>query len=209
MNGPLSDTDNALLRAWRRGELDEGARHAFEMRLFLEPSLLEAAQVDQAFEAGLKQRLPSAANDPAAAPQRPWMLLAAAAVGALAMLPFLYLAPPSAPPLHGNVEWVNVDVRRSSGLEPVLIEPRRATGVVAMELPAPAGTDGPFRARLRGIDGSAAVLDVTDLQAADGVLSLAFARNALPAGTYVVELHGGADGEAPASAPLSFRYRPD
>jgi hypothetical protein len=207
MNGPLTDSDNALLRAWRRGELDEASRHAFEMRLFLEPTLLEAAQLDQGFEAGLRQGLPVAANDPGIGRPRRWTLLAAAAVGALAVLPFLHMTPPGEP-LRGNVEWVTVDVRRSSGAsEPMLVEPRAATGVVAMELPAPAGA-GPYRARLRGIDGSQAMLDVTGLHAADGVLSLAFARDALPAGTYLIEIRGGGATDELVAAPLSFRYRP-
>jgi hypothetical protein len=210
MHGPISDSDNLLLRAWRRGELDDATRHAFETRLFLEPTLLEAAQIDQAFDAGIQHTLPRAANESPAPRlrQRSWpALAAAAAVGALAVLPFLFLMQP-AEELRGNVEWVNVDVRRSTAAEPLLVQPRPATGVVALEVPAPAGVAGPYRARLRGIDGNPAVLDVTDLHPADGVLSLAFSRNALPAGVYAIEISGEAGDSAPA-APLRFRYRPD
>jgi hypothetical protein len=210
MHGPLSDADNLLLRAWRRGELDEATRHAFETRLFLEPTLLEAAQIDQGVDAGIRHGLPMAANEtPAPAPrQRSWpALAAAAAVGALAILPFMYMMQPTQE-LRGNVEWVNVDVRRSTTSEPLLVQPRASTGVVALEVPAPAGIAGPYRARLRGIDGSPAVLDVSDLHSADGVLSLAFSRNALPAGVYAVEI-SGEGGAAAGAAPLRFRYRPD
>jgi hypothetical protein len=209
MHGPLSDTDNLLLRAWRRGELDDAARHAFETRLFLEPTLLEAAQIDQAFDAGINRALPGAANEVPAPTMRrsSWpALAAAAAVGALAVLPLMFLAQPPQE-LRGNVEWVNVDVRRSTSAEPLLVQPRPTTGVVALEVPAPAGSSGPYRARLRGLEGSPVVLDVPDLHPADGVLSLAFSRNALPAGVYAIEI-SGEDGAAPAAA-LRIRYRPE
>jgi hypothetical protein len=209
MHGPLSDADNLLLRAWRRGELDEATRHAFETRLFLEPTLLEAAQIDQAMDAGITHGLSTAANEaPAPSPRpRTWpALAAAAALGALAVLPFMFLMQPQ-DALRGNVEWVNVDVRRSTAAEPLLVQPRASTGVVALEVPAPADLAGPYRARLRGIDGPRTVLDVTDLHPADGVLSLAFSRQALPAGVYAIEISGD-DGVA-AATPLRFRYRPD
>lgn len=54
MTGMISRSDNLLLRAWRRGELDEASAHAFETRLFFEPWLAEAAETDQAIEAGLQ-----------------------------------------------------------------------------------------------------------------------------------------------------------
>jgi hypothetical protein len=213
MSPALSTADNLLLRAWRRGELDPDACHAFETRLFFEPALLEAAQLDQALEAGLRDTAPTApmfgnADPRLRRPPPPWAMLLAAGLGAAAVLPFA-LRPDPAAEWQGNVEWVSVDARRGTAdAEPLLIAPRASTGLVARELPAPAAARGPLTVRLLLADDSAPVYELGGLHAVDGIVSLAFPREALGAGVYRVEFRDGGDGSALAGPALSFRYRP-
>jgi hypothetical protein len=233
----ISHSDNLLLRAWRRGELDDASAHAFETRLFFEPWLAEAAEADQALEAGLRAHPSQApavragrsqptgsdehgaskagaqAEASAARPEQarrsrrqpPWAMLLAAGLGAAAVLPFAQLGP-STPEWRGNVEWVSVDVRRGTAdAEPMLVAPRPSTELIAMELPAPAGA-APLTVRLLGERGDTA-LELAGLQPVDGIVSLAFPRDALAAGLYRIEFRSGSD-ENIASPALSFRYRP-
>lgn len=236
MSGMISRSDNLLLRAWRRGELDEASTQAFETRLFFEPWLAEAAEADQALEAGLRehaalaadeiaQGAPSAGDAPTAGRpavagdqrsarrdqagrsrrQPPWAMLLAAGLGAAAVMPFAQLGP-SAPEWRGNVEWVSVDVRRGiADAEPLLVAPRASTGLVAMELPAP-DAPAPLTVRLVAEQGGAA-FELAGLHPVDGIVSLAFPRDALAAGVYRIEFRGS-DDDAVASSELSFRYRP-
>jgi hypothetical protein len=206
MNATLSSSDNALLRAWRLGQLDASATDAFEARLFFEPDLAEAARLDQGLAAGL-----AAANEPrltAAAPRpgvnRPWSMLLAAGLGALAVLPFAGTQSP--PEVIGNVEWVSVDVRRGAE-NALLVAPRADADLVVIELPAPSAGDGPFNLRLMAIADGSAALSIEGLRASsDGLLSLAMARNAVPAGDYRIEIVA-ADGVL-AGESLRIRYEP-
>lgn len=209
MNMAISDSDNALLRAWRRGELDAAQADAFETRLFLEPDLVEAARLDQALAEGLPAVAAPAVSAPAARPRRsagPWSMLLAAGVGALAVLPFA-LDGGQPPPAVGNIEWVSVDVRRSSSSEPLLVAPRANAQLVALEVPAPGDLVGPYTLSLVAMDAGTAALSVDGLQASDGRLSLAFARDALAAGDYRIEV-GDAEGRRAAGESLRIRYRP-
>jgi hypothetical protein len=54
MNSAQKQSDDLVLRAWRRGELDAASEDDFETRLFFEPDLLASAQADQAIAAGMK-----------------------------------------------------------------------------------------------------------------------------------------------------------
>jgi len=208
----LSDQDNLLLRAWRRGELDEAKALEFETRLFFEPALLEAAKLDQALEACFREAPALLAGNASGKTwrrhwERGWPLLLAASVGALAVLPFRHADVQS--PVLGNVEWVAVDVRRNGGTEtPFLVAPRDSADLVVIEIPAPRGATGPFRLRLTGLDDRQVALELDKLQAADGVLSLAFTRDALAAGVYRVELAVAGERSAFAPTDLSFRYQP-
>jgi hypothetical protein len=211
---PLSDADNRLLQAWRRGDLDAEASHAFETRLFLEPDLLRAAQIDQALADGLRDEAATTTGS-SPAPRRGdtarrrtvawtgWAL--AAGLAGVAVWPMLGELGVPAP--VGNVEWVSLDVRRGSDDLP-LVAPRAETGLVALELGAPAAS-GRYAVHFRHRDSGAPALSVSDLTASDGVLSLAFERNALPAGDYVIELRAAeVPATAPAASSLAFRYRP-
>lgn len=212
MNMAISDSDNALLRAWRRGELDPGQTHAFETRLFLEPDLVEAARLDQAMAEAMPAAVEPARIAAAPATPRPWRaggpwsLLLAASVGALAVLPFA-LDRGQSPMALGNLELISVDVRRSSTSEPLLVAPRAGAQLVALEVPAPGDLVGPYTLSLVTLDAGAAALSVGGLQASDGRLSLAFAREALAAGDYRIEIMG-AGGQRADSTSLRIRYRP-
>ena len=201
----LSDDDNRQLRAWRRGELDEDASQAFETRLFLEPDLLRAAQIDQALREGLAD---AAAQHPARRGRFPSRTLGglalAAGLAGLAVWPMLPRGPQAVS--AGNVEWVSVDVRRGAE-EPMLVAPRASTRLLALEVPAPAA-GGLFDVALVPADGGEPPIHLSQLSAEQGVLSLAFERAALDAGTYHIEIraHGSA-GSQPLNR-LSFRYRP-
>lgn len=211
---PLSDGDNRLLQAWRRGELDDEASHAFETRLFLEPDLLRAAQIDQALADGLRDDT-AATTGSSPAPRRSqvrrqrsvawtgWAL--AAGLAGVAVWPML--GEQGAPTSVGNVEWVSLDVRRGSEDLPV-VAPRAETGLVALELGAPSPS-GRYAVHFSHRDSGDPALSVSDLMASDGLLSLAFERNALPAGDYLIELRAAdAPATAPAASSLAFRYRP-
>lgn len=201
----LSDDDNRQLRAWRRGELDEDASQAFETRLFLEPDLLRAAQIDQALREGLAdssgQRLQRRSRFPARALGG---LALAAGLAGLAVWPMLPRGPQAVS--TGNVEWVSVDVRRGAE-EPMLVAPRASTRLLAMELPAPASGEL-FDVSLVPADGGEPPIHLSQLRSEQGVLSLAFERAALGAGTYHIEVRAhGSVGSQPLNR-LSFRYRP-
>jgi hypothetical protein len=206
LHRPLSAADEALLRAWRRGELDPEASHAFETRLFLEPALLRAAQADQALAAGLAAERPTAASSGRGrvAAWTGWAL--AAGLAGVAVWPLLSGEDKAGAP-HGNVEWVSLDVRRGDDTLP-LVSPRPETRLLALELPAPSA-EGRFAVRLLHRADRRPALQISDLQANDGLLSLAFERQALGAGEYLMELYAadGAD-DAPPLARLAFRYRP-
>jgi hypothetical protein len=208
MNASLSSSDNALLRAWRLGQLDPSAADAFETRLFFEPGLAEAARLDQGLAAGLAA---GAANEPrlsSTVPQpnanRPWSMLLAAGLGALAVLPFA--GQQSSPTAVGNIEWVSVDVRRGAE-DALLVAPRADAELVVIELPAPSAGGGPFDLRLTTLADGQVALSIDGLLASsDGLLSLAMARDALPAGDYRIEIVA-ADGIAVGES-LRIRYQP-
>lgn len=201
----LSEQDNRLLRAWRRGELGDEASQAFEVRLFLEPDLLRAAQLDQALGDGLAENGPAPAIRAQTSRRRALGGLAlAAGLAGLALWPLL----PSAPGAltAGNVEWVSVDVRRGQDA-PMLVAPRASTQLLAMELPAPELGEV-FDVVLQPEHGGQAPIHFSQLRADGGVLSLAFERAALDPGVYQLEIRRhGAESGLPASR-LSFRYQP-
>lgn len=202
----LSDQDNRLLRAWHRGELDEDASHAFETRLFLEPDLLRAAQIDQALREGITEQRPAAQPKPAFRPGRRALggLALAAGLAGLAVWPMLPRGPEAL--TAGNIEWVSVDVRRGAD-EPMLVAPRASTQLLAMEIPAPA--DGQlFDVQLVPDDGSKPPVRLSQLSADQGVLSLAFERAALTAGVYRIEVRPHGSAESQPVNRLAFRYRP-
>lgn len=210
MTYSISTADNLLLRAWRRGELDSTAADALEARLFFEPNLLEAAQLDQQIDPGLNDAhvaapQPRRGSAPARRSTGPWSMLLAAGVGAMAVLPFVGTSE-QAPATRGNVEWVSLDVRRSASDEALLVAPRADVGMLVMELPAPAAGNGPFTLSLVAAPGGERPVQIAGLLPKDGVLSLAFAPGELAAGDYLIEI-ASTDGAA-AGAALRIRYRP-
>lgn len=201
----LSDQDNRQLRAWRRGELDDEASHAFETRLFLEPDLLRAAQLDQALRDGMADQ-PRPAATPRRIPSRALGGLAlAAGLAGLAVWPLLPRTPETLS--TGNVEWVSIDVRRGAETQ-MLVAPRASTRLLALEIPAPAGGEL-FDVSLKPQSEGHAPIQISQLSAEDGVLSLAFERGALSEGAYAIEVraHGSEESSEPLSR-LGFRYRP-
>jgi hypothetical protein len=203
----LTDEDNRQLRAWRLGQLDENASHAFETRLFLEPDLLRAAQLDQALRDGMDIHAPGIAQAPkrrrTAARALGGLALAAGLAG-LAVWPMLPRGTQAVS--TGNVEWVSVDVRRGAE-EPMLVAPRASTRLLALELPAPAEGDL-FDVSLVADQGGEAPIHLSQLSADQGVLSLAFERAALSPGVYYIEVRPHGAAEAQPVSRLAFRYRP-
>lgn len=201
----LSAQDNYLLRAWQRGELDDETRHAFETRLFLEPDLLRAAQLDQALREGMSGESRSVRALRRAPLRALGGLALAAGLAGLALWPLLPRSPETLS--TGNVEWLSIDVRRGAE-QPMLVAPRAGTRLLAVEIPAPQGGDL-FDVTLLPDSGGIPPIRISQLIAEDGVLSLAFERAALSAGSYAIEVrpHGSGDSSEPLSR-LSFRYRP-
>jgi len=221
MNVSLSHADNLQLRAWRRGELDPAAAEALETRLFFEPALAEAAAADQLLAAGLQAQ--AASNDGNSLPKEgaraglqarefgsaqrgPWSLLLAASLGALAVLPFATTTDPLPPSAMANVEWVSVDVRRSSAQDALLIAPRANAQLIVIELAAPDSTPGPFSVNLVPATSGQSPIRLGRVDANDGVLTLALARDALASGDYRIDI-AGSDGNA-VGEPLRIRYQP-
>ena len=208
MTMSISNADNLLLRAWRRNELDPVAADALEARLFFEPDLLAAAQSDQQLTSALTKKpnaLPQVEAKSAPLPSKqPWSLLLAAGLGALAVLPFVNLG--QAPVAVGNIEWVSVDVRRGGDDEALLVAPRATASMVVIEVPAPVSLNGPFTLSLvAAADGERPIV-LPGLHASDGLLSLAFPRDALAGGDYQIEVATAA-GVVPGEA-LRVRYQP-
>jgi len=206
MNFPqLSDADNLQLRAWRRGELDADSTRAFETRLFFEPALLDAAQLDQTLAAGIAAQ-PGTAEPVVDASRRlpPWSLLLAAGLGAAAVLPLAL--PGGSPGVHANVEFVSVDVRRGS-VDLLQVTPQTTTGMLAMRLPVPEDMRGPVAARLVPLDGGGAVLRVDNLRPQHGMVTLGFAPEAVAAGDYRVELRDARD-DGWRDSGLALSYQP-
>lgn len=209
---PLSAQDNALLRAWRLGELDADACRAFEQRLFFEPDLLDAAHADLAIADGLGDRSDTVTPVRQGQTIRWWPQLVAAGLGAMAVLPFAWHDEPPATALSANVEWVSLDVRRGDDARvPLLVQPRATTRLVALEVALPGVQSGSYELRLRAVgdDGDERLHEIADVHAADGMLSLAFARDALPPGTYRIEIRRSGDERLLAVEPPTFRYAPD
>lgn len=205
MKRPLSNEDNRLLRAWRNGELDEPAAHDLEARLFFEPDLLEAAQIDQDIQEGIERIDPPR---PVMQPQRLWPLLAAASIGAMAvMVPVAYQSSNQTPsPMLGNVEWVRLDsVRGTGNVVPTLVNPTSETGAIIIEVPAPAG-DGPFIATVVSSAGGEAPLTAQELVAIDGALTIVLPKSALKSGTYSVRVSSPSSDKPEISLP--FRFEP-
>lgn len=237
MNSALRQSDDLLLRAWRRGEMDAAAEDAFEARLFFEPDLLASAQADQAMEEGLRlvtkespellaQDATTAASSDesavaSAVPQAtsasvsrrrplvagPWSMLLAAGLGAAAILPFAGQLQ-TGPQPAGNLEWVSLDVRRGVDSAPLTVAPRASAGVVAMELAAPAGATAPLTLRVIEVGSDTAVMVIPGLEPSDGLISFAFARDQLAAGDYRIEILGSGNRVAEGSDSLLIRYRP-
>lgn len=204
----LSPQDNAAIRAWRRGEMNEIEAEAFETRLFLEPDLLEAAKLDLQLEQGLREvgegALRSRPGIGSGLIRQALPLALAAGIGALAVLPLSALLR-SAPEGHANVEWVSLDLRRGAADLP-LIAPRADTELVAVEISAPSGAKQ-FDIELRDRRSQDLVLSFDSLTETDGLISLAFDRHALAAGEYRLRVfeHGQRD---QAGSELGFRYQP-
>ncbi|HEX5757495.1 MAG TPA: hypothetical protein VFY12_14250 [Arenimonas sp.] len=212
MSTQLSAQDDALLRAWRLGELDADACRAFEQRLFFEPELLDAARADLAITDGLRDRSDTITPVQGAPAIRWWPQLVAASLGAMAVLPFAWRDEAPATALSANVEWVSLDVRRGDAARvPMLVQPRATTRLVALEVALPEVLSGPYQLRLRAIGSGDddRLHEVADVHAADGMLSLAFARDALPPGTYRIEIRRAGDDRLLTVEPPTFRYAPD
>jgi hypothetical protein len=205
----LSDADNRLLRAWRLGELDAQRAQSFEERLFFDPALSEAANIDMALEAGLRDTL---RPEPLHAPRQPATrrrrrmveLLAAAAIGALAVVPFT-AAPPTSQPVSSNIEWVSLSARRDLQAEPQLVAPRAGAELITLEVAVAAADGDAVSVRLDGAHGGT-LLQADRLQVRDGAVTLAFARDALPPGVLSVEVIGSSGQRQ--QAPLLIRYQP-
>ena len=206
MKRPLSNEDNRLLRAWRNGELDEPAAHDLEARLFFEPDLLQAAQIDQDIQEGIERIDPPR---PAMQPQRLWPLLAAASIGAMAvMVPVAYQSANQTPsPMLGNVEWVRLDYVRGDSPAPTLISPTAGAGAIVIEVPAPAGK-GTFEARVVADNPHGGIPLVSqELVAIDGALTLVLPRGALADGDYRVEIRSMAKPAETSLESLPFRFQ--
>lgn len=203
----LSDRDNQLLQAWRRGELDPAAVGALETRLFFEPELAQAAQLDQALAAGIAALPSSPGESGEPAPQREprWPLLLAAGLGAMAVLPLAFHAIGPAP-AHANVEVVSIDVRRGAVPAPATVSPGRGAELVAMRMPAPTGVAAPLSVRFVGADGRQALL-VDHLRPDAGSVTLAFAPDALASAVYRVEFRQASEPQWRRSE-LTFRFEP-
>lgn len=202
----LSDEDNRLLRAWRRGDLDEEASLAFETRLFLEPGLLRAAQIDEAMAGGLGDE--AQGRQPGREPAWPWKLVAGLALAAGMAGAVLWPLRQDTPTLlaAGKVEWVSLDVRRGGG-EPMMVAPGPDTRLLALEVPVPGGDDGLYDLSVIPATGGQAPIQVSRLSAEQGMLNLAFEREALPPGVYFVEIRAHGEQEGQPLQKLAFRYR--
>jgi len=204
----LSDQDNRLLRAWRRGELDAAAAQDFETRLFLEPDLLRAAELDQGLAQGLAGDLRTGEQAPRRRRRRfagALGLALAAGVAGLTVWPMLPQTLSTPAPM-GNVEWVSLDVSRSTA-SPMRVAPRTETRLVAMELGTPT-REGVYSVDIRHRADGRPALSVSNLNASDGLVSLAFERSALAAGDYLVELRSPGGGDSPPLRSMAFRYQP-
>lgn len=203
----ISSEDNRLLQAWHNGELDASAADALERRFFFEPALAEAASIDQDIREGLSfldhQR--PVARTPRA--ERLWTLLAAASLGAVAVLvPVAYQSlDQTPPPVLGNVEWVRLDHTRSSASTPTLVNPSAETGAIIIEVPAPEGT-GPFEARVVSSNDGEVPLTAQQLLPLNGALTIVVPRGALKGGRYTVEISSRSSAKPAVSLP--FRFEP-
>ncbi|MEZ5465843.1 MAG: hypothetical protein R3F22_11615 [Lysobacteraceae bacterium] len=207
--GQLGSEDNRLLQAWRSGELSAAEAEALETRLFFEPELATAASIDQDIQDGfafLERNRPAVRTSRA---ERLWPLLAAASIGAMAVLvPVAYHgAAQHDPGIMSNVEWVRLDHVRSSTTAPTLINPSAGAGALVMELPAPGG-EGPFEARIVSDADATLVFTAGDLHPVDGALTLLLPRNALKSGDYRIELRSVAHQTGTAEESLRFRFQP-
>lgn len=205
----ISDQDNRLIRAWRRGELSQDEALAFEARLFLEPELLQAVEIDQSMAAALSHvetrsgsrrletRSRSRVNQGA-------QFLLAASVGAAAVLPFALDLGESGPQAQA-VEWVSVSNRRSVSAESVvLLQPSPGTELIALDIAV--ADDGTVDVELYDLRGVSTGVRAHDLAPRDGSVGFAFRRGALAAGDYRVRV--SRDGHALASPEVILRYQP-
>lgn len=216
----ITEQDNALMRAWRRGELDEDTAVAFEQRLFLEPELLRAVEIDQALASGLRQPPPPASAVPASpppefAPARPqrrrrlplplqWAL--AAGLGAAVVWPWTaeWRAPP---PSALSVEWVSLAARRGVN-EQTVIRVAPSPGIEWVALDLQVGVEHPIDLAVVSLDGRVSALQVRGLQPRFGAVGVGFARHALAAGSYRLQLADSRNGAPLEGAPLIVDYQP-
>ena len=205
----ISDQDNRLIRAWRRGELSEDDAMAFESRLFLEPELRQAVEIDQSMAAALShvESRPASRRVESRARQRVnqgAQFLLAASVGAAAVLPFA-LDLGNAGNHAQAVEWVSVSNRRSAATDAVmLLQPAQGTQLIALDI---AVTDEqPVDVELFDLRGVATGVRAETLSPRDGSVGFAFKREALAAGDYRVRV--SRDGHALASPDVTLRYQP-
>lgn len=205
----ISDQDNRLIRAWRRGELSQDEAMAFEARLFLEPELLQAVEIDQSMAAALShvetrpgpRRLESRARQRV---NQGAQLLLAASVGAAVVLPFALDLAGSGPQAQG-VEWVSVSNRRSASAEPVvLLQPSHGAELIALDIAVM--DEAVVDVELYDLRGVSTGVRAAELEPRDGSVGFAFRRDALAAGDYRIRV--SRDGHALASPEVILRYQP-
>jgi hypothetical protein len=206
--------DSALLRAYRRGELDPAAEQAFEARLFFEPELVEQLELDAALEAALREQAAQpAVLQPVQAPapvrrstRLPWAVALAASLCAVALLPGAWRGMQLDQPGYGNVELVALDAVRSADAPVRIVQPRTQTRLLAIEAPAPAGAAEPFELRLLDPAGTP-VITINDAIAIDGFVSVAVPTTRLRAGDeYRLEVRSA--GQTSPASTLAFRFEP-
>ena len=137
--------------------------------------------------------------------ERIWPLMAAASLGALAvLLPNAFRDTQEQAPLLGNVEWVRLDHVRSSNAPPTLVNPGSSAGALVLEIPAPSGF-GPFTVTIINENGAETDLRFEHLSAVDGALTVVVPRDRLQAGSYSLSVQASNGGQP---SLLAFRYQP-
>lgn len=204
----ISDQDNQLIRAWRRGELSDSDALKFEARLFVEPELLHAVEIDQSMAAALNE---GAQPVPAGPPVRrrrhrlapSAQLLLAASVGAVAVLPFV--TDRDAPePVAQGIEWVSVSNLRATVDAVLTLQPDPAVALIALDLAVEG--QAPIDVELVDLRGVSTGVHIKNLLPRDGAVGFAFQRHALSAGDYRIRL--SREGRGEVAPDVVLRYQP-
>lgn len=203
----ISDRDNQLIRAWRRGELSESDAMQFEARLFVEPELLQAVEIDQSMASALNQGSHAV---PALAPARRRrrmaqgaQLLLAASVGAVAVMPFM--SDQSArQPAAQSIEWVSVSNMRATSDAVLVLQPDPEIDLIALDV----AVEGQAAIDVALVDlrGGETGVHAEQLLPRDGAVGFAFQRHALPPGDYRLRL--SREGRGQVAPDVVLRYQP-